>query len=138
MASLFGRLAELTRAHLHDLLTQYWPETSTPPDGDHGFQGQRQTRGAPFEPAGDTSKPPPHAHTGLPYTDELGACYRMLDLPFGAPLAEVTKRWKDYLKQCHPDRYTYDAAKQADATILTQQLNDAYRKIKVAWDRYHG
>ena len=51
-------------------------------------------------------------------------------------MEQVTKQWKTYLKQCHPDRYAQDPAKQAEATILTQQLNDAYQKIKAAWEQH--
>jgi hypothetical protein len=51
-------------------------------------------------------------------------------------MAQVTRQWKTYLKTCHPDRYANDPAKQADATFLTQQLNDAHQKIKVAWEQH--
>jgi hypothetical protein len=78
---------------------------------------------------------PASAGHGLPYSVELARCYRLLDLPFGAPMAQVTRQWKTYLKQCHPDRYANDPAKQADATFLTQQLNDAHQKIKAAWEQ---
>jgi curved DNA-binding protein CbpA len=92
--------------------------------------------------AGLEQPPPPpfeepaSAGHGLPHSAELDRCYRMLDLPFGAPMEQVTKQWKTYLKKWHPDRYANDPAQQADATLVTQQLNDAHKKIKAAWERY--
>jgi ribonuclease HI len=53
-------------------------------------------------------------------------------------MEQVNKRWKAYLKKCHPDRYANDPTKQADATRLTQELTRAHEKIKVAWEQYHG
>jgi curved DNA-binding protein CbpA len=51
-------------------------------------------------------------------------------------MQRVTRQWRAYLKKVHPDRHANDRAKQADATVLTQQLNDAYTKIKLAWERH--
>ncbi len=51
-------------------------------------------------------------------------------------MARVTTQWKTYLKKHHPDRDASDPAKQADATTITQRLNDAHQKIKAAWERY--
>ena len=76
--------------------------------------------------------------SGLPYSDDVARCYRVLDLPFGAPMEDVSKRWKTYLKQCHPDRFATDPAKLADATELTQALTAAHDTIRTAWNRYQG
>lgn len=134
MASLFQRLVQLGRVHLNDFLEQRWPGVSPSPRGEADFE----THEPPFHDAFRSSAPfeasAPADH-GLPHSAELIQCYRLLDLPFGAPMAQVTRRWKAYLKKCHPDRYANDPAKQADATLLTQQLNDAHQKIKVAWEQ---
>jgi hypothetical protein len=130
MTDLLKRLAQLTRAHVYDLLERRWPgwrvepswqsdfETLDDTASDHGFATP------PFEAS---------AGNGLPYNEELAAAYRALDLPFGAPMERVTRQWKTYLKKCHPDRYANEPEKQADATRLTQELTRAHEKIKVAW-----
>lgn len=74
-----------------------------------------------------------HSNGGLPYNPEVAQCYSALDLPYGAPIEEVSKRWKDYLKRCHPDRYASDPDKLPDANKLTQLLTHAYETIKEAW-----
>jgi hypothetical protein len=48
-------------------------------------------------------------------------------------MAQVSKRWKTYLKTCHPDRFANDPARQADATELTQALTGAHDTIEAAW-----
>jgi hypothetical protein len=131
MAGIFERLVQLGRAHLYDFLTQRWPggSSSSTWETNFGTHDDAFNSSSPFEES------PPDGH-GLPHSAELARCYRLLDLPFGAPMAQVTRQWKTYLKQCHPDRYANDPAKQADATFLTQQLNDAHQKIKVAWEQH--
>ena len=133
MAGILQRLVQLGRVHLNDFLAQRWPGASSPPRWETDFETQERTQR-------DTSPPPfeepaPAGH-GLPHSAELARCYRLLDLPFGVPLAQVSRQWKTYLKKCHPDRYANDPTKQADATFLTQQLNDAHQKIKAAWERH--
>ena len=128
MAGIFQRLAQLGRAHLYDFLIQHWPGGPSSPTWETDFETYERTHDDAFH-----SSPP---FEELPHSAELARCYRLLDLPFGAPMAQVTRQWKTYLKKCHPDRYANDPAKQADATFLTQQLNDAHQKIKVAWEQY--
>ena len=70
---------------------------------------------------------------GLKKTPVLTRAYQDLDLPFGAPLEEVTRQWRRYLKKCHPDLHTSDQAKAADASELTRRLNEAHEKIRNAW-----
>lgn len=132
MAGIVERLWQLGRAQLNDLLGQRWPGT---PPWDSASRAEDETPHDTFH------APPPceestTSHAGLPRTVELVRCYRLLDLPFGAPMAQVTRQWKTYLKKCHPDRYARNPAKQAEATELTQQLNDAHQKLKVAWERH--
>jgi hypothetical protein len=129
MSEILGRLVQLTRAHLQDFLEHRW---------------RRWRAARPWDTNDATSDDPEaadrfstsssEAHSGLPYSEELAGYYRDLDLPFGAPMEQVTRRWKTYLKKCHPDRYANDLDKQADATRLTQELTRAYEKIKAAWE----
>jgi curved DNA-binding protein CbpA len=53
-------------------------------------------------------------------------------------MEEVNKRWKTYLKKCHPDRYANDPGKLTDATELTQALTGAHDTIQAAWKRYQA
>jgi len=134
MASLFQRLFQVGRAHLYDFLDQHRPDTlSTPPR-----EQESETQGRTQRDASETAPPfaEPDTAQGLPRTPELVRCYQLLDLPFGTPTKQVTKQWRSYLKKCHPDRFAKDPARQAEATALTQRLNDAHHKIKVAWERH--
>ena len=136
MAGIFERLVQLGRAHLYDFLTQRWPGGSSSHTWETDFKTHEHTQDDAFHHSSPPFEEPASAGHGLPHSAELARCYRLLDLPFGVPMAQVTRQWKTYLKTCHPDRYANDPAKQADATFLTQQLNDAHQKIKAAWEQY--
>ena len=133
MAALLNRLARLTRAHLSDFLARRWPGWRVEPPWHTDSEAQEEAESdqgfsaSPFEAS---------TKSGLPYSEALAEAYRALDLPFGVPMEQATRQWKTYLKKCHPDRYTNDPAKQADATRLTQELTRAYEKIKVAWRQH--
>jgi DnaJ-domain-containing protein 1 len=135
MSELLKRLVQLTRAHVSDFLAQYLPGQRTDSfwDGDFDTRDDTATNDRFSAPPFET-----YTGNGLPYSAELAAAYRALDLPYGAPLEQVAKRWKAYLKKCHPDRYANDPDKLADATRLTQELTSAYEKIKTAWDNHQG
>jgi hypothetical protein len=135
MSELLKRLVQLTRAHFSDLLAQYWPGRRPDAAWDEDFDTQ-----ADSEPNQSYTAPPFEGHTrnGLPYSAELAEAYRALDLPYGTPLGQVAKRWKEYLKKCHPDRYANNPEKLADATKLTQELTGAYEKLKTAWERHQA
>lgn len=75
---------------------------------------------------------------GLPYSEELAHCYEALDLPYGAPMDQVTRRWREYLQKCHPDRHASDPDKLPDAHKLTQLLTQAYETIKRAWKEFQA
>ena len=126
MSNLLDRLAQNARAHLHQLLKRYGiaePPTAwggDPPDNPIGFDEPQ----APASP--------------LPRSAELVDAFRVLDLPFGAPLAKANERWKSYLKRCHPDRFHNDPKRQSDAAELTRQLNAAHDRIEAAWRRAGG
>lgn len=134
MAGLVERLWQLGRTHLNDFLEQRWPSTATSSPWEQERPRQERAEEERFRRTPPPEEPPT-SQSGLPRTEALVESYRRLDLPFGAPMAQVNQRWKTYLKKCHPDRYAHDPAKQAEATILTQQLNDAHQKIKLAWER---
>ncbi len=133
MVEILRRLARLTRAHLHDLMGSYLGGGYQPSTRD------AWTDSANEEPAGGYDTPSSfesHSSHSVPYSEALAANYRVLDLPFGIPMDQVAKRWKTYLKKCHPDRYANDPEKQAEATELTQELTRAYEVIKAAWKQH--
>jgi len=135
MAGIFQRLVQLGRAHLNELLEQRWPGAASPSTWEKDFETQERTQHDTFNAPPPFEEPASSGH-GLPHSVELARCYRMLVLPFGAPMEQVTRQWKTHLKKWHPDRYANDQAKQAETTLKTQQLNDAHKKIKAAWERH--
>lgn len=135
MSELLRRFARLTRAQLFDLLAQHWPGRRPEVSWERPDASYEEPAASP------NASPPPfgtHTRHGLPYSADVAEAYRALDLPYGAPMGDVAKRWKTYLKRCHPDRYAKQPDKLADATKLTQELTNAYEKIKTAWERHHG
>ena len=68
--------------------------------------------------------------------EELRRDYATLDVPFAAPLASVRQSYKRLLNKYHPDRFSDDAAKQALATEVTQQLNAAFARIEERHKRF--
>lgn len=126
MSGILDRLAQNARAQISAFLQQHLfitPAASRRHEVDDG----------PQEPLHDEAAETDESPGPLPYNAELAGAYRVLDLPFGAPMAKVSKRWKAYLKRCHPDRYHGDPGRQADATELSQQLNAAHARIEAAW-----
>lgn len=134
MSDLLSRLINLVRANLRDL---YTPSSSFDPFRDFPFDiddDPEPHSASDYAAAGGSTG----STSGLPYSDDVARCYQALDLPFGTPMDDVTKRWKTYLKQCHPDRFATEPAKLADATELTQALTAAHDTIRTAWNRYQG
>ena len=126
MSGILDRLAQNARAQIQAFLQRHVFTTPAAPrwhDADDGPQEPLR------DEAAETGGPP----GPLPYNAELADAYRVLDLPFGAPMTTVNGRWKAYLKRCHPDRYHGDPGRQADATELSQQLNAAHARIETAW-----
>jgi DnaJ-domain-containing protein 1 len=136
MAGLLERLTQNARAYVNDFLDRHWPGAFSLPSQDTESEARDDTAYGPSQTTDPFTSSTTQAGTGLPYSPELADCYRTLDLPFGAPMAQVTRHWKAQLKQYHPDLYARDRAKQADATEVTRQLNDAYHKIRAAWTRH--
>jgi hypothetical protein len=138
MSTLFKRLVNLTRAHLYDFLDKQTRGSTDDPTWHSGFDADdRGTADDTTHTSTSHAGASAHAASGLPYSAELARCYALLDLPFGVPMDQVTKRWKTYLKKCHPDRYANAPEKLADATELTQALTGAHDTILAAWRRYH-
>ncbi len=152
MSELLQRLLNIARSHLQDFVDPFRPDPTIPPYWDidepepeeprrygHEYRYHRRTGNASdtgsdagFRASGASTR----TGSGLPYSEELAHCYDLLDLPFGAPMEEVNKRWKTYLKRCHPDLFANDPARQAEATELSQALMGAHSKIEAAWKRY--
>jgi hypothetical protein len=144
MSDLLQRLLYIARSHLNDVIDLRRFRPRIDPlwerafDGDDAYESTHRASGDHTSGHADTSSssgPTFHADSGLPYSPELVRSYALLDLPFGAPMEQVSRRWKTYLKTCHPDRFAKDPARQADATELTQALTGAHDTIRAAWKR---
>lgn len=141
MSDLLQRLFNIARSHLYDFIDPLRPANPIPsygdiddeePEGPYRQRSRAQYSAGASGASGSSTR----TRSGLPYSAELARCYDLLDLPFGAPMDEVNKRWKSYLKKCHPDRFANDPAQQAQATELSQALMGAHSKIEAAWKRY--
>jgi DnaJ-domain-containing protein 1 len=58
----------------------------------------------------------------------LASYYRMLELPYGAPLYNVKASYKRLMKKYHPDKYQSDEQRET-ATELVKKLNEAYSEL---------
>jgi len=65
-----------------------------------------------------------------PYTDpnkeKERAYYQNLELPYGAPFADIKKSYRRLMKIYHPDLYHNDSEKFEMAQQVSSQLNEAY------------
>jgi uncharacterized protein with LGFP repeats len=52
--------------------------------------------------------------------------YADLELPVGAPFADVKKAYRRMVKLYHPDLFQHDAKKQDIAKEVTRKINEAY------------
>jgi hypothetical protein len=149
MSELLQRLLNIARSHLQDFIDPFRPDTPIPPywdiddaepsepfNANEGHRHRSRAGNASGFDASETSGTSTRTGRGLPYSTELAHCYDLLDLPFGAPMSEVNKRWKTYLKRCHPDLFANHPGQQAEATELSQALMGAHSKIEAAWKRY--
>jgi DnaJ-domain-containing protein 1 len=59
---------------------------------------------------------------------KLASYYRMLELPYGAPLYNVKASYKRLMKKYHPDKYQSDEQRET-ATELVKKLNEAYGEL---------
>ncbi|MCB9638790.1 MAG: J domain-containing protein [Myxococcales bacterium] len=60
--------------------------------------------------------------------------YRLLELPYGTEMDGVKHRFRELLKEHHPDRYMADPKKYQLATRKSQVLTEAYHQIQKAID----
>lgn len=66
-----------------------------------------------------------------PKNDKIAGFYRQLDLPVGAPFAEVKKQYRVLMRKYHPDRHVGDPKKQKAATELTMRVTQAYNELEI-------
>jgi DnaJ-domain-containing protein 1 len=86
----------------------------------------------------ETSRRKPYQWTREPYEDtqstvnsqdaKLASYYRMLELPYGAPLYNVKASYKRLMKKYHPDKYQSEEQRET-ATELVKKLNEAYAEL---------
>ena len=56
-------------------------------------------------------------------------CYRILELPPGAPVEDVKRAHRDLTKVWHPDRFANDPALRVRAEEKLKEINEAYSRI---------
>lgn len=88
------------------------------------IEGARQAKRAYAE--GLVSPPEP---ASPPVDPKIAGYYANLEVEVGADLEAVTRAWKKLVREFHPDRFAGHPAREAEATRLVQQLNDAYREL---------
>lgn len=56
--------------------------------------------------------------------------YLQLEVPYGAPFAEVKKSFRQLMRKYHPDLHVGDPKKHQVATELTMSLTQAYKELE--------
>jgi curved DNA-binding protein CbpA len=79
----------------------------------------------------------------VPFTDEqvaeLKHAYQVLGVPLSATPIAIKQSYRELIKRWHPDYYAAGTQEQADATQMTQTINESYALIQDAPLRYyHG
>ena len=100
-------------------------------DGGEEQQGQHPgavSRRGPHEANRDTNAAMPRG----PRRDEPQAHYDVLELPLGAPLAEVERQYQLLVQKWHPDRFAQRPEQLAEATAKTARINAARTAIRDA------
>jgi len=61
---------------------------------------------------------------------EVIRAYEYLKIPVGSPWSVVQKAYKILIVKNHPDRFANDPQRYKKATEKTQEINQAYQKLK--------
>lgn len=67
-------------------------------------------------------------------TMDFEACYKALELPFGASLKEINERWRKLSRVHHPDQHMRDPKAYRQALERQKQLNNARDLLKKWFD----
>ncbi len=73
--------------------------------------------------------------------EQLGqwkAAYALLNVPLDASASAIKLGYRSLMKRWHPDLYAAGSEEQAEATRMTELINEAYAKIERAPLRYYG
>jgi DnaJ domain len=69
---------------------------------------------------------------------EWKAAYALLNVPLDASASAIKAGYRGLMKRWHPDLYEAGSGEQAEATRMTELINEAYAKIARAPLRYYG
>jgi hypothetical protein len=69
--------------------------------------------------------------------DELKRYYQILEVPYGAPLEEVQRKYRDLAAIWHPDRFAHNPRLQAMALDKLKEINGAYHDL-AEYLKQHG
>lgn len=65
-------------------------------------------------------------------SENIAAAYKTLGLTPGVSPLSARRRYRELIKESHPDKFPHDSATQAKAVRVTQEINKAYETIKRA------
>ncbi|MBS1956613.1 MAG: J domain-containing protein [Cyanobacteria bacterium SZAS-4] len=65
----------------------------------------------------------------------IGKCFRVLDLPVTASLAEVKEAHRFLVQTFHEDKYPVDSPMRVKAMEKMIEINDAYHKLKIFFEK---
>lgn len=71
---------------------------------------------------------------GVTGKNPLREAYKALEVPYGSDWETIKASYRKLIRLYHPDKHAGDAKKQASATKVMQQLNEAYELLK----KHHG
>lgn len=69
---------------------------------------------------------------GMP--ESLRRDFRNLEVPVGAPMADVRRAYKRLMAAYHPDRHSSDPEKLRTATEITKKLNQSFQRIRTYYE----
>lgn len=136
--SLFRRLRRLVEAELGDRLAPDDPLGDDPigndPLDDDAFDADPSARASdPHARASDPAAAAAREGSSAPGSalpPDVVRAYRALELPPGAPFADVKRAYRRQMKRYHEDRFANDAARRATASEVSKRLNAAYARLK--------
>lgn len=132
MSDFRDRFMRLVRSNLNELLDdirEFEDRGGWESFVDDVLEGRARERLRSEEEEGDQQRPnyePPRSADEKTIRDY----YANLEVSYGADLQTVKKNYRRLMRKYHPDRFNDDPEMQELATELSQELSQAYAKVK--------
>jgi DnaJ-domain-containing protein 1 len=100
---------------------------------DPGPQGDPMGRDGTTEPHDDADDRSRRHSSAPPASSEeksIGDYYANLEVEYGADMQTVKKSYRRLMRRYHPDNFSDDPEMEELATELTQELSEAYQKVR--------